>query len=258
MKYPAILKNGPSSVHRHQVVIAYSDNLALHIEGLFKGELAKHYDTRNTVNITHEYLQNKKVKVESQEHLEFLYKLSVVAGYEGSYEDVTFTDNYPWFAIVDGYPNEINEGFSGFHELEKITIPLPPKAKPKIYPQENLGEAPKHFDCVCNKCGGKCCAGQCDEWPCVGSIVTWGNKSVKGEVKALSDGLAWIKNEYGSYCNEYISSLQKPKTPEEELRDELEIALDLFLLSDKPTSEHVDQIINLFKSPNKGAIHQPF
>ncbi len=63
---------------------------------------------------------------------------------------------------------------------------------------------------------------RCDGWiPQVGSIVTWGNKSVKGEVKALSDGLAWIKNEYGNYCSEYVSSLQKPKTPEEELRDDI-------------------------------------
>lgn len=62
---------------------------------------------------------------------------------------------------------------------------------------------------------------KCNEWLRVGSIVTWGNKSVKGEVKALSDGLAWIKNEYGNYCSEYVSSLQKPKTPEEDLRDDI-------------------------------------
>ena len=66
---------------------------------------------------------------------------------------------------------------------------------------------------------------KCNECPQVGSIVTWGNKSVRGEVKALSDGLAWIKNEYGNYCSEYVSSLQKPKTPEEELRDEIGVYL---------------------------------
>ena len=168
------------------------------------------------INITHEYLQNTYGEVVSPEHAEFIILLAVshgIAILNAPWKDVTH------FTIENGQIFFVACAGIDSTKLKQITIPLPPKAKPKIYPKENLGEAPKHFDCVCNKCGGKCCTGQCDEWLCVGSIVTWGNKSVKGEVKALSDGLAWIKNEYGNYCSEYVSSLQKPKTPEEELLD---------------------------------------
>lgn len=75
-----------------------------------------------------------------------------------------------------------------------------------------------------------------DEWPKVGDEVTWGNKSVKGEIKAISDGFAWIKNDYGNYCTEYVNKLQKPKKPEQELRDEL--------------VEFIDRIDSVWKGEN--------
>ena len=175
----------------------------------------------NFKNITREYLQNTYGKVVSHEHEEFIVELAKSAGFSV----FTTASSVNYFVIKVGLSFHSCEEITST-ELKQITIPLPPKAEPKIYLQENIGELPKHFDCVCSKCGGKCCTGRCDkqessEWPQIGSIVTWGNKSVKGEVKALSDGLAWIKNEYGNYCSEYVSSLQKPKTPEEELRDEI-------------------------------------
>lgn len=181
-------------------------------------------------NITNEYLQNTYGKVQSPQHAEFIIELAKNAGFEHEdYEDYDIRDNYFYFS----------GDYLGFTDLadtassdgeKQITIPLPPKDDIKKWTPDfyDLGKAPKHFDCVCNKCGGKCCTGQCDDWLCVGSIVTWGNKSVKGEVKALSDGLAWIKNEYGNYCSEYVNSLQKPKTPEEELRDDIEYAIHHF------------------------------
>lgn len=62
---------------------------------------------------------------------------------------------------------------------------------------------------------------ECKEWPCVNDEVTWGNKVCSGIIKAIDGNLAWIKNEHGNYVTEYIDKLQKPKTPEEVLRDDL-------------------------------------
>jgi len=89
---------------------------------------------------------------------------------------------------------------------------------------------------------------KCKEWPCVGSKVTWGNKSVSGEVKAISEGLAWIKNEYGNHCTEYLSALSKPKTPEEELRDDI-----IEIIESSPSSDYAMDVIaekyNITKKP---------
>ena len=62
---------------------------------------------------------------------------------------------------------------------------------------------------------------ECEEWPCVNDRVTWGNKVCSGIIKAIDGNLAWIKNEHGNYVTEYIDKLQKPKTPEEALRDDV-------------------------------------
>ena len=142
-------------------------------------------------NITHEYLANTYGEVKSPEHAEFIIELAELHGIKRAFTSPMKTINA--FAFKGGNLYLYGMGLDELTQLptRKITIPLPPKADKQ----------------------------ESSEWPKVGSIVTWGNKSVKGEVKALSDGLAWIKNEYGNYCSEYVSSLQKPKTPEEELHE---------------------------------------
>ncbi len=203
------------------------------------------------IDITHEYLQNTYGEVQSPEHAEFIIELAELHGIKRAPTSPIKTINA--FAFKGGNLYLYGLGLDELTQLptRKITIPLPPKVEPKIYKQENPGKAPKHFDCVCNKCGGKCCTGQCDDWLCVGSIVTWGNKSVKGEVKALSDGLAWIKNEYSNYCSEYVSSLQKPKTPEEELRDELHSEFEELINMDASINAFVDMITTKYSITKK-------
>lgn len=57
------------------------------------------------------------------------------------------------------------------------------------------------------------------EWPQIGEKVAWGSGHT-GVIKSLSDGFAWVKRSDNSqYVTLYTSSLKKPKTPEEELRD---------------------------------------
>lgn len=64
-------------------------------------------------------------------------------------------------------------------------------------------------------------ASECKEWPCVNDDVVWGDLTHKWVVKSISDGFAWIKRDSGEYETVYISSLKKPKTPEEAFRDEV-------------------------------------
>lgn len=150
----------------------------LYNEGVFK-------------NITHEYLQNKKVKIESQEHLEFLYKLVMETGYDESYKDIAFSGNYPWFAIIDGEPNEIQEAIPVFHELEQIKIPLPPKTNK----QEPSEWAPQAGDEVQTSVG-------------------------IGVVKLTPDKLGhYIVDIDDVFCFMSIEQLKKPKAPKEDLRD---------------------------------------
>tara|TARA_R110002124_G_C8974544_1_gene515780 strand:- start:31596 stop:32288 length:693 start_codon:yes stop_codon:yes gene_type:complete len=184
---------------QHAIKLFYGENRFILIK---EGHGSNRHESKYT-NITLEYLQNTYGEVVSPEHAEFIIELCL----ENLINFAVNNARRKYFAINGGklyfFCLEIDASNIG---SKKITIPLPPKE-----PLKNAGD---------NLILG-CEDSKCDEWPKVGSIVTWGNKSVKGEVKALSDGLAWIKNEYGNYCSEYVSSLQKPKTPEEELRDDI-------------------------------------
>ena len=148
-------------------------------------------DESDFENNTREYLANTYGEVASPEHAEFIIELcenNEIKTKAYRYSAMSF------FMIVDGELYFYSDKTMPLrNKCKQITIPLPPKADKQ----------------------------EASEWPQVGDEVTWGKKSVKGEVKALSDGLAWIKNEYGNHYTEYVNSLVKPKTPEEELRDEL-------------------------------------
>tara|TARA_R100000541_G_C1851444_1_gene77677 strand:- start:148 stop:606 length:459 start_codon:yes stop_codon:yes gene_type:complete len=53
------------------------------------------------------------------------------------------------------------------------------------------------------------------DWPKVGDIVTWGFCEMVGEVKCISDDLAWIKSEEDVYINQELLNLREPLTPEQ-------------------------------------------
>ena len=257
-KSPCIIKDTTNTV------LIMNDGFGYHLHGDFHGEISdnQYYIDEDCTNITHEYLQNTYGKVVSPEHAEFIIELGKNAGFSvwGMSEingvfSFLFRDDE--LCLFETKLKKLESTNLKHSNCKKITIPLPPKADSKKWTPDfyDLGELPRHFDCVCNKCGGKCCTGQCDkqelsEWPCVGSVVTWGNKSVKGEVKALSDGLAWIKNEYGNYCSEYVSSLQKPKTPEEELRDDI-LDCDNFAITESKANQLANWLTNKGYEINK-------
>lgn len=210
MKYPAIVKGigGDSFLCANEI-----DYYDFHLEYWGKWD-----NVNGLKNITAEYLANTYGEVKSKEHAEFIVKLCENAG----------IDVFPQLLDANYF---VIKGKLSFHnceritssELKQITIPLPPKCEEKTYRYEGVGHKPKHFDCICTKCGGRCCIGNCDEWPKVGSKVTWGTKAVNGEVKAIDNDndFAWVKNDYGNYVTVYVGHLEKPKTPEQELQEDL-------------------------------------
>lgn len=65
-------------------------------------------------------------------------------------------------------------------------------------------------------------------WPKIGSKVTWADSTLKGEVASIGDCVAWVKKDNGDYETVFLSLLNKPKTPEQELRDDIEYAIHHF------------------------------
>lgn len=64
-------------------------------------------------------------------------------------------------------------------------------------------------------------ANECKEWPCVNDRVTWDKNDYSGTVKAVSEGKAWCKLDSGHYHTISFDRLEKPKTPEGVLRDDI-------------------------------------
>ena len=224
MKYPAILKNKSQS--HQQVVLAYNPYLALHIEGEFKGEVSSQYDASNTVNITHEYLANTYGEVVSPEHAEFIIELAKNAGLSV----FTPASSVNHFIIKDGLSFHNCEKIKST-DLEQINIPLPPKQIQTATPEEfEMKQIMKNAgDNLVLGCEDS----KCDEWPCLGDEVLVCSSArrlaeIKGKaVKVIgkcshSDGSTIITVEHSSLGVFAVTEgpwIKKPKTPEEELRD---------------------------------------
>lgn len=234
MKYPYIGKG----IKRGTLVMMVKPECGLVIKSKTwatkDGEFEISIDESYVKNITREYLQNTYGEVLSPEHAEFIIELASQAG----------------FFIACGYSSSIkffctnNESLvfcrveqNAKRERKQITIPLPPKADSKKWTPDfyELGEPPKQFDCVCNKCGGKCCIGQCDkqessEWTQVGDEVTLVSMGMAMYNKPVK--LTYIGDGVGCYIDltnsmEYTYAkretvFKKQKTQEEELRDDIE------------------------------------
>lgn len=225
MKYPAVFRDTDTSSSgdsNQQTVLIYQDGDAIHLTGKFKGQYTARWSTFNAINITREYLQNTYGEVVSPEHAEFIIELAKSAGFElntGTNED------YPcWFAFDDELYFFDSKAYASDNSRKQIKIPLPPKVESKKW-NPDFYDLPKHFDCVCNKCGGKCCTGQCDkqessDWPQIGDEVQ--TSDGVGIVELLPDTKGYyVVSVGGEYYQYQIDELSKPKTPEDELRDDI-------------------------------------
>lgn len=224
IKYPAILKSTCGS----QTVVVYKDGSAYHIEGDFKGEYSKAYNTDDTRNASKEVLANTYGKVESKEHAEFIVELAKVNGIPGAKHG-----KGEFFNFFTDYSGDIRLGFFNERkakcEGEKlITIPMPPKEVEVV-----------------------------DEWPRVGSKVTWGEREIIGTVKCIDNGWAWILCPDGKYTQQGVKYLKPPKTEEEKLRDEVKAVINAamkhplgFLSSaDDELTDYMFKNFNITKKP---------
>ena len=211
MKYPYIGK----WEYINTTVIFTDENAGIEIGG--EMSFRDDWTEINYKNITTEYLANTYGEVESKEHAEFIVKLAKTNGlivYEASYpikrDYFAFSKHGKLFFFSE-------ESQANFNKRKKITIPLPPTDTNTNTPEEDfeMQQIEKNNGDNLIFSGDN----KCKEWPQVGDKVTWGNRLVTGEVKALSDGLAWVKSYHGNYRTERVELLEKPKTIEEELRD---------------------------------------
>ena len=65
-----------------------------------------------------------------------------------------------------------------------------------------------------------------DDWPKVGSEVTWGEREIIGTVKCIDNGWAWILCPDGKYTQQGVKYLKPPKTEDEKLRDEVKAVIN--------------------------------
>jgi len=202
MKLPAIIKY---TMHNH-IVLCFENGHAYHLDGEFKGEWSDDYYIDHTArNNTAEYLANTYGEVKSKEHAEFIVKLAEVNGIDFDGE-VGISSNY--FCFFPSNSKQLTfwrkeKDASKHGSRKQITIPLPPE-----------------------------CEGV-DEWPVVGDKVQ--TSDGVGTVKLLPDSKGYyvisIKDEYYQY---QFDELSKPKTPEQELHDD--IAEQLEFITDNTLS----------------------
>ncbi len=210
MKYPYIGKANLDD----SLVLFYSEGCGMCFRSdNWSGGLRVDYNERAFKNITHEYLANTYGEVQSPEHAEFIIELCESNGLELARQSkrlgnfFSFYVNKFCFLNVDSIVSQ---------HCKKITIPLPPKADKQ----------------------------ESSEWPQVGDEVFYkesGNS--KGVVLAIDADIAWIKNSYGGYSIIDIKSLVKPKTPEEELRDDI-LDCDNFAITEAKANQLANWLTN--------------
>lgn len=185
----------------------------------------------NYKNITTEYLANTYGEVKSKEHAEFIVKLCEGHGIER----IRKSSNPSHFIIKNDHLMLFSCAIVNSTDLKQITIPLPPT---DTNTNTNTPEEDFEMQQIEKNNGDNLIFSgdnKCKEWPQVGDKVTWGNRLVTGEVKALSDGLAWVKSYHGNYRTERVELLEKPKTIEEELRDGILDCDNFDITEDKAT-----------------------
>jgi len=213
--YPAIYKDTGKAIYLY----LNADNYYCFGRGMWD----KTYDEddhENDINITHECLNNTYGKVECKEHAEFIVELCRIHGIPTIYsskpsEAKSFEVNKGYISLHSIGINELNVS-----SQKLITIPLPPKQIQTATSEEEfeMQQIMKNngdnliLGCEDSKC----------EWPQIGDLVQ--ANFGKGIVKSLADknGILAVMTDRGFNWLANMSDIKKPKTPEEELRDELE------------------------------------
>lgn len=187
-------------------------------------------------NITHEYLQNTYGEVVSPEHAEFIIELAKANNIEvcKSFRSGLFFNFYMRKDIDKLVLFFFHEDKAKEEGEKQITIPLPPKQIQTATPEEEFEMTQIMKNAGDNLVLG-CEDSKCDKWPKIGDEVLIYSKfrrlaEIKGKaVKVIgkcnhSDGSTIITVEHSSlgvFAVAEGSWIKKPKTPEEELRDDI-------------------------------------
>ena len=187
-------------------------------------------------NITREYLADNAIKIESQEHLDFLYEIAGVHKLNiGPVECRIFDSNYPYFVNIRNDVFHVSENQAKLEGKTLITIPLPPKE----HEEDSMKQLERKLSAAMSTLehlgytyhGGELWKPpiaeaikepEPKEWPQVGDEVVWGVGGVVGEVVFIHGLDALIKTENNKFLIPVLK-LSKPQSAlEEELSKELE------------------------------------
>lgn len=179
------------------------------------------WDNRSFKNITGEYLANTYGKVESKEHAEFIIELG------SSFPNWTgLVEEYPcWFCFDKDelFFFEKKRGASCLDE-RLITIPLPPKQIQTATSEEEFEMQQIMKNNGDNLVLG-CEESKREEWPCVNDEVEYIGCKWKVAAKYKHMLMLVTPDDCGFAVAE-IKEVKKPKTPEEELRDDIADIID--------------------------------
>lgn len=219
----------------------------------------------NFKNITAEYLANTYGEVKSKEHAEFIVKLAT----ENNIKVWTFWNKGKCFNFHADQNGGLNLEFSNEEYAKRngeklITIPLPPKQEDEKMNTKEKTSREKLLEFM-HECYHR---NESDfytfsqefvdhiemkestdlGWPKIGSKVTWADSTLKGEVASIGDCVAWVKKDNGDYETVFLSLLNKPKTPEQELRDELTVVMQRNLTYEQMVNDLIENF-NITKKP---------
>lgn len=176
-------------------------------------------------DVTSVFLSGKKIEVNSPFESKLIQLAAFKAGGEtraGGKDPVN--SSAPFILISKDLQVTFEDDRSFFDAYNMDGIKLPRFDNPSEFVFPELEHPIKHFNCVCTKCGGRCCVGNCDEWPKVGDDVQIGFESIviSGKLLALTKEYAILSQGEGEQHFHLGSwSFLKQKTPEQELRDDL-------------------------------------
>ena len=207
-------------------------------------------------NVANQYLANTYGEVLSPEHAEFIVEL-------GRNAKATISTSWlrgKYFKFYTSSSGELHLDFYG-EELANdsnerlITIPLPPKQIQTATPEEEF-----EMEQIMKNAGDNLVLGcedsKCDEWPKIGDeVLVYPNSRRNMEIRdkvvkvigkcTHSDGGTILTVEHSSlgvFAVAEGSWIKKPKTPEEELRDEIELIIKESLDEDYSPSANAEHI----------------
>ena len=242
--YPAIYK----SVHNEEYLYADNDNYYSYERETWN-KSGNCDDHENDTNITPEYLANTYGKVASKEHAEFIVELAEANNLTLVWGDPdspvkSFKFRGDKLRLFELETNELSD----INGAKLITIPLPPKQIQTATSEEEF-----EMQQIMKNNGDNLVLGcedsKCEEWPCVNDDVEYRNCKWKVAAKYKHMLMLVTLDDCGFAVAE-IKEVKKPKTPEEELRDDIKKAV--YLVSEgEEDSLHITLILSKYNNTKK-------